>query len=43
MRELELQQKMIEKWNGILPVYQGGTAPFPSFDPNAGQSVQPSK
>lgn len=43
MRELELQQKMIEKWNGILPVYQGGTAPFPSFDPNAGRSVQPSK
>lgn len=43
MKELELQQKMIEKWNGILPVYQGGTAPFPSFDPNAGRSVQPSK
>lgn len=43
MRELELQQKMIEKWNGILPVYQGGMAPFPSFDPNAGRSVQPSK
>lgn len=43
MRELELQQKMIDKWNGILPVYQGGTAPFPSFDPNAGRSIQPSK
>lgn len=44
LRELELQQKMIEKWNGILPVYQGGTAPFPSFDPNAGRApTQPSK
>ncbi len=41
LRELELQQKMIDKWNGILPVYQGGTAPFPSFDPNAGRSTQP--
>jgi regulator of protease activity HflC (stomatin/prohibitin superfamily) len=43
LRELEMQQKMIEKWNGILPVYQGGSAPFPSFDPNAGRSPQPSK
>ena len=43
MRELELQQKMIDKWNGILPVYQGGTAPFPSFDPNAGRTIQPNK
>src|SRR5919199_812594 len=43
LRELELQQKMIEKWNGILPVYQGGTAPFPSFDPNAGRPPQASK
>ncbi|HEY9833568.1 MAG TPA: SPFH domain-containing protein [Stenomitos sp.] len=44
LRELELQQKMIEKWNGVLPVYQGGTAPFPSFDPNAGRALsQPSK
>lgn len=41
LRELELQQKMIEKWNGILPVYQGGSAPFPAFDPNARQSIQP--
>lgn len=37
LRELELQQQMIEKWNGILPIYQGGAAPFPSFNPNAGK------
>ncbi|NET87696.1 MAG: membrane protease subunit, stomatin/prohibitin [Kamptonema sp. SIO1D9] len=38
LRELELQEQMIEKWDGVLPVYQGGTAPFPSFDPNASKS-----
>lgn len=35
LRELELQQQMIEKWNGVLPMYQGGPAPFPTFDPKA--------
>lgn len=35
LRELELQQKMIEKWNGVLPMYQGGVAPFPTFEPKA--------
>lgn len=33
LRELDLQEKMIEKWNGVLPIYQGGTAPFLNFDP----------
>ncbi len=42
LRELELQQQMIEKWNGILPTYLGGQAPFPSFDPNANPSQTPS-
>lgn len=41
LRELELQQKMIEKWNGSLPIYSGGVAPFPSFDPNVNRSIQP--
>ena len=35
LRELELQEQMIEKWNGVLPVYQGGNAPFLNFNPNA--------
>ncbi|MEQ9484119.1 hypothetical protein [Coleofasciculus sp. F4-SAH-05] len=39
LRELELQEEMIKKWDGILPTYLGGTAPFPSFDPNAGHSL----
>lgn len=33
LRELEMQEKMIEKWNGQLPTYQGSPAPFPSFSP----------
>lgn len=41
LRELELQQKMIEKWNGSLPIYSGGVAPFSSFDPNGNRSIQP--
>jgi len=41
LKELELQEKTIDKWNGILPIYQGGSAPFPSFDPNANQPVNP--
>ncbi|MBS0017683.1 MAG: SPFH domain-containing protein [Arthrospira sp. SH-MAG29] len=39
LRELELQEKMIEKWNGVLPLYQGGVAPFPSFDPKPATSA----
>ena len=39
LKELELQQKMIEKWDGVLPVYQGGAAPFPVFEPSAGKPV----
>jgi hypothetical protein len=35
LRELELQEQMIEKWNGVLPVYQGGNAPFYNFNPDA--------
>lgn len=35
LRELELQEQMIEKWNGVLPIYQGGNAPFYNFNPNA--------
>ncbi len=34
LRELELQEKAIEKWNGVLPVYQGGNAPFLNFNPD---------
>jgi regulator of protease activity HflC (stomatin/prohibitin superfamily) len=33
LQELELQGKMIDKWNGALPVYSGGSAPFTMFDP----------
>lgn len=45
LRELQLEQQMIEKWNGVLPLYQGGVAPFPSFNPSASQPVpaQPRK
>jgi hypothetical protein len=35
LRVLELQERAIEKWNGVLPVYQGGNAPFLNFDPDA--------
>ena len=41
LKELELQERMINKWDGILPVYQGGNAPFPSFDPSAGRQAAP--
>lgn len=41
LRELELQEKMIQKWDGKLPLYQGGVAPFPSFDANARQTPAP--
>lgn len=43
LKELELEQKMIDKWNGVLPLYQGGVAPFPSFDPRGSQSVPPTQ
>ncbi|MCA1995356.1 MAG: membrane protease subunit, stomatin/prohibitin [Coleofasciculus sp. S288] len=43
LKELELAQKMIDKWNGVLPMYQGGIAPFPSFEPRAGQSIPPTQ
>ena len=32
LRELELQEKAIEKWNGVLPMYSGGEAPLPIFE-----------
>lgn len=38
LRELELQEKTIEKWNGVLPVYQGGNAPFLNFNPETGRN-----
>ncbi len=31
LRQVELQEKMIEKWNGVLPIYQGNTPPFSSL------------
>lgn len=35
LRQIELQEQMIEKWNGVLPIYQGTPAPFPSFNVEA--------
>lgn len=41
LRELELQERAIEKWNGILPMYQGGSAPIPLFDSKTIAPTQP--
>lgn len=43
LRELELQERAIEKWNGVLPMYQGGSAPLPIFNSNATVPAQPQK